>query len=386
MQQSGGKPPQSKRWCAARTLPGSNRGQSAALNSPAAGRTFGPAHRRMALILTPQRLDQFSEFYHQLGAMLASGITLLQALELIRNAPPAASFRSPLNRVITELQSGATFSEALAAQRGWLPELDVALIAAGEQSGRLDACCQRLAAYYKDRARLARSVLADLAYPAFLLLLVLLIFPPGALANLVWRGEVAAYVMSKLQVLLVVALAQGLLLALSRTGQAPRFRAVWEDLLHAIPVFGRARRSMALARLSLALEALLNAGVNALEAWPLAAATSGSPALEQATARARERMVAGETPGEAIAQEPVFPDRFTSLYRSGELSGRLDQSLAYLHADFADEAARLYKRLAEWTPRLVFLLVALLVGWFIVRFWLNYFGAAINQIGAPFEP
>jgi type II secretory pathway component PulF len=341
----------------------------------------------MALILTPQRLDQFSELYHQLGAMLASGITLIQALELIRNAPPAASFRPRLNRVLTELQNGATFSEALAAQRGWLPELDVALIAAGEQSGRLDACCQRLAAYYKDRARLARSVLADLAYPAFLLLLVLLIFPPGALANLVWKGEVAAYVMSKLQVLLIVALAQVLLLALSRTGQAPRFRAAWENLLHAIPVFGRARRSMALARLSLALEALLNAGVNALEAWPLAAATSGSPALEQATARARERMVAGETPGEAIAQEPVFPDRFTSLYRSGELSGRLDQSLAYLQADFADEAARLYKRLAEWTPRLVFLLVALLAAWFIVRFWLNYFGAAINRMDTgPFEP
>lgn len=341
----------------------------------------------MALLLTPRRLDQFSAFYHQTGAMLGSGLTLIRALELIRDAPPAASFRARLGRVLAELQQGAAFSEALANRRGWLPDLDIALLAAGEQSGRLDACCQRLAAYYRDRARLLRAVFADLAYPLFLLLLVLLIFPPGALADLVLKGDVAGFVLPKLQVLAAVALIQVLLLGLNRTGQAPRFRTVWEELLHAIPVFGRARRSMALARLSLALETLLNAGVNVLQAWPLAAAASGSPALEAAAARARERMLAGETPGEAIAREAAFPPRFTSLYRSGELSGRLDQSLAYLHTDFAEEATRLYKRLAEWTPRLVFLLIAALVGYYVVSFWLGYFGGVLDSLGgAPHEP
>lgn len=341
----------------------------------------------MPLFLTPRRLDQFGELYHQTGTMLGSGLTLPRTLELIRDAPPAASFRPHLNRVLADLRQGATFSEALANVRGWLPDLDIALIAAGEQSGRLDACCLRLATYYKDRARLLRAIFADLAYPVFLLLLVLLIFPPGALARLVWQGDVAGFLIPKLQILAAVALIQVLLLALNRTGQASGFRRAWEEVLHAIPIFGRARRSMALARLTLALEALLNAGVNILDAWPLAAAASGSPTLEAAAARARERMVAGETPGEAIAREAAFPAKFTSLYRSGELSGRLDQSLAYLHADYADEAARLYKRLAEWTPRLVFLLIAGVVGYFIVTFWTGYFSGLLDGAGGgAFEP
>lgn len=333
----------------------------------------------MALILTPRRLDQFSELYHQIGTMLASGIPLIRALEMIRNAPPAVAFRFHLDRVIADLQKGATLTEALAARRGWLPPLDIALLAAGEQSGRLDACCQRLATYYKDRARLARAVLADLAYPAFLLFLVLLLFPPDALTDLVWKGDLAGFFLPKLQVLLVLALVQGLILALARAGRAPWLRNMWENFLQAIPVWGHARRSMALARFTLALEALLNAGVNVIEAWPLAAAASGSPALEQAAARAHQRMAAGETPSEAIAQETVFPSKFISLYRSGELSGRLDQSLAYLQADYTEEAARLYKRLAEWTPRLVFLLVAGLVGYFVVRFWLNYYTTIFDR-------
>jgi type II secretory pathway component PulF len=336
----------------------------------------------MPLIVTPRRLDAISELYHQLGSMLASGITLVQAVELIRAAPPSGAFRPPLDRALEDLKQGSTFSEALANRRGWLPDFDIALIAAGEKSGRLDACCRRLAGYYKDRARLIRSMLSDLAYPAFVILLVILIFPPNTLANLVWKGDVAGFVMPKLGTLAILGLAELVILVLNHTGRARWFRAAWEELLHAIPVFGRARRAMALARLTLALEALLNAGVNIIEAWPLAAAASGSPALERAVAQARERMIAGETPGEAIARESVFPARFTSLYRSGELSGRLDQSLGYLQSDYADESARLYKRMAEWTPRLVFLIIAAMVGYFVVSFWLQYFGGVLDSLDA----
>ncbi len=332
----------------------------------------------MALIVTPRRLDQFSEFYQQVGSMLGSGIPLIRALELIQQAPPAPAFRAPLGKALKDLQQGARFSGALANRRGWLPDFDVALLEAGENSGRLDACCQRLAAYYRDRARLVRSLLGELAYPAFLILLVVLIFPPGALRALVWEGDVAGYVVPKLKLLGAFLLAGLVYLALLRAGQAHWFRATWEELLHTVPVLGRARRAMALARLTLALEALLNAGVNILRAWPLAAAASGSPALEQATAKALRRMQAGETPGETLAGERVFPPQFVSLYRSGELSGRLDQSLNYLHSSYAEESARLYKRLAEWTPRLVFLIIAGLVGYFIVSFWMGYFAGVMN--------
>ena len=67
-------------------------------------------------------------------------------------------------------------------------------------------------------------------------------------------------------------------------GQA-RHGAVWRAWVGAaaprVPVLGPARRNLALARLSLSLESLLTAGVSVVEAWPLAAAASGSPALQR---------------------------------------------------------------------------------------------------------
>jgi type II secretory pathway component PulF len=151
-------------------------------------------------------------------------------------------------------------------------------------------------------------------------------------------------------------------------------------MLHRLPILGQARRAMALARLTMALEALLNAGVNVLKSWELAAAASGSPALTRAVARALPAMVAGETPGEAIAQTREFPAKFLSLYRSGEISGRIDQSLKYLYQDYTDESARLFRRLAEWTPRLVFLLIAGMIGYFVITFYLGYFGGMLEAL------
>ena len=209
----------------------------------------------MAWITTPRSLDQFAELYHQIGGMLTSGVTLVQALELVRAAPPASRFRGRLDRILGELKQGSTFSEALEQQRGWLPEFDVALISAGEKSGRLDACCHRLSDYYRDRAKLLRGLLSDLAYPAFLIFLVILVFPPGSLARLVWQGDVAGFVLPRLKVVAVFALAGVLIQILNRSSRGGWWRGVWEAVLHRFPVLGRARRSMALARLAMALEA-----------------------------------------------------------------------------------------------------------------------------------
>lgn len=336
----------------------------------------------MPLLTTPKSLAHFGELYHQLGSTLSSGISLVQGIEMLRDAPPSGHFRQHLNHILEDLRRGATFAEAIGNRGSWVPAFDVALLAAGERSGRLDDCCERLSAYYQERSRLMRSVLNELAYPAFLLLLVLLIFPPNALANLFWHGDVRGFVVPKLITLAILGAAQFAILLLNRSGQHGWLRRGWEEALHAIPVFGRARRSLALARLTLALEALLNAGVDVLKSWELAAQASGSPALERATATALKRIAAGATPGEAIAASGVFPPKFQSVYRSGEASGRIDQSLQYLHKDFTDESSRLFKRLAEWTPRLVFLLVAGLIALYIIDFWTGYFGGMLDRIDA----
>ena len=129
----------------------------------------------MPLIITPRQFTQRAELFQQLAQLTSAGIPLIRALEQIKRSPPARSFHKPLQRLLDELAKGATLAESLQSL-DWLPAFDLALIGAGEQSGRLDTCFRLLADYYNDRARVIKQVISQLTYPVGLIHFAALIF------------------------------------------------------------------------------------------------------------------------------------------------------------------------------------------------------------------
>ena len=333
----------------------------------------------MPLIVTPRELTRRAEFYQQLASLLAAGMGMIQALDMIRRSPRSWSSREPIKRVITRITAGATLYESVLSQGRWLPPFDLALIHAAEESGRLPESFRLLAGYYTERAQLARSVLARVAYPAFILHFALLIFPPSQLAQLVLQGNVTAFVWSKLQWLLP-AYALIFLVAFACQGRhGESWRWFIEKILHGIPVLGQARRNLALARLSAALEGLISAGVSIIDAWELSADASGSPALRRAVRPWRNSIQSGDTPGELVNQARVFPELFANLYHTGEVSGQLDDTLRRLHQHYQEEGSRKLQTFAFWLPVLIYLIVAVGIGIWIIRFGMGYF-QGINQM------
>jgi type II secretory pathway component PulF len=84
-------------------------------------------------------------------------------------------------------------------------------------------------------------------------------------------------------------------------------------------------------------------------------------------------MEAGETPAETLRQSSVFPELFRSLYATGEVSGQLDSTLQRLHRHYEEQASQKFQNLAGWTPKLLFLLVAIGIGYQVITFYMGYF-------------
>ncbi len=324
----------------------------------------------MVLIITPGQLNQRGEFYHQLGQMTAAGIGLPAALEELERHPPARSYLQPIRQLRTHLAEGYTFTEAIANLGSWLPAFDAALLHAGETSGRLDACFRLLADYYTDRARIARQMISDLMYPAFLLHFAIFILP---FAKFFQSGNWIVYLSQTLGVLLPMYGVGLLVVYAAQSRHGLRWRSWVETALRPVPILGTARRYLALARLSASLEALLNAGVSIIQAWELAAAASGSPALRRTVLAWRPLVDAGQTPAETVRTSGEFPHMFVSQYATGELSGQLDQTLHLLHRFYQEEGSRKLHALAQWTPRAVYFCVMIMIAIRIVHFYADYF-------------
>src|ERR1039457_6759746 len=270
----------------------------------------------MPLIVTPGQFTQRAEFYYQLYQLTSAGIGLVDALNHVQRNPPARSYREPVQRVISELAKGFTFTESVVRVGQWLPEFDTTLIAAGEQSGRIDQCFRLLSEHYTDRARLAKQMIADLAYPVFLFHFAVFIF---ALIAFVQSGNWAVILIGGLVPVYVLTI---FIIYAGQSKHGETWRAWIESVLNPVPMLGTARRCLALARLSASLEALLSAGVTIIEAWELSAAASGSPAIRKIVLGWRPQLNAGQTPAEVLNASGRFPDLFVSQYNAGEVSGK----------------------------------------------------------------
>ena len=335
----------------------------------------------MSLIITPGHLARRAELYLQLAQLVSAGMGLVAALEEMKGRPPARSFREPLRLIIDEIGRGRTFAQAAASTGDWMPEFDRALIQAGETVGRLDASFRNLAGFYNERARLARQLISQLLYPMGLIhfaAFVFLIVVPFARAGLNFDASLAWLFVRAALCLAPLYLFTGLLIYALQGRHGESWRAAIEGVLHPLPMLGTARHYLSLARLAAALEALIGAGVNPVEAWEIAANASGSPALRRIVRAQKPRLQAGCTPSEVIRECPRFPAMFANLYATGEVSGMLDESLGSIRRYYNDEGMRKLQTLAALLPKVVYLIVLLIIAYCVINFYTGY----LKQIDA----
>ncbi|MBG89984.1 MAG: hypothetical protein CMO80_24225 [Verrucomicrobiales bacterium] len=335
----------------------------------------------MALIVTPGRLANRAEFYFQLNSMIRAGLPLVSALENLQTKPPGAGFRGPIDEILYHINNGSTFAEGLAHTGNWLPPFDRALIEAGEKSGRIDQVFKGLADYYQRTALLIRQIIGKLLYPIGLLHFALLIFPIGTFQALILEsGGFEEYLTQKALMFIPAYVAVLGTIVLMQSTRFYFWRSAIEKILNFIPVIGGARRALALARLSAALEALISAGVNIPEAWQMSGSASGSPTLKRITAKWRAGLESGNhTPSELLQREHYFPNTFSSIYKTGEMSGQLDDALIRLRDYYQEESQRKLDRFTKALVTTVILGVMGTVAYFIINFFQGYF-KQINDV------
>jgi type IV pilus assembly protein PilC len=330
----------------------------------------------MPFIVTPSELNRRADFYHQLQQLTSAGLGIVNALDQLQRNSSSRRYRTATGHLLGLIQRGQALGESMRAIPDWLPDFDVTLIEAGEQSGRLDRCFRMLGDYYVERAKVARKVIGGLLYPAFLLHLLAAV---AALVLFFWFSlTIAVLPLVGLGVIYVLTF---VLIYATQNKHSEAWRAKVEFLLSLIPLLGKARRHLAVARLSAALEALISAGVSIIEAWVLAGRASGSMALQKTVDSWVPELRAGKTPAELLQQTRKFPDIFTSQYVAGEVSGKLDETLERLRDYYQEDGGQKVRALAQWIPIGIYLLILIGGGAFVIWFWVTYFNKVQQAVG-----
>ncbi|WP_276965174.1 type II secretion system inner membrane protein GspF [Metallibacterium scheffleri] len=287
--------------------------------------------------------DELALFTRQLATLLITGAPLAEALgTALRQA------RKPrVQRVLSGVRARVVEGRGMAAGMADFPAVfdDVfrATVAAGEQSGKLDAVLARLADYTESRQALQQRVQQALIYPSFLVIMAF-----GILAGLL--GYVVPKIVQvfttmhaqlplltrvligisgflrgwwPLLLLALIALVLGVRALLRRPGPLQ----AWQRFLLRLPFFGRLVRGLETARFARTLSILTASGVPILEGLGIAQQVVHSLPMRAALAEATVRVREGSGIAAALERSGYFPPMAVYLIASGEGGGQLESML-----------------------------------------------------------
>jgi general secretion pathway protein F len=295
-------------------------------------RSSGVASRRELLALT-----------QSLAALLKAGLTIDRVLQISLSLAPRSNARTLTEKLLQQVRSGKTLSEAFASAGQRLPAYYVSMVNAGESGGSLPVTLERLAELMRRQAEIRERIQSALVYPSLLAgvvlitLVILLTFVLPRFETLFSESE-APLPFSTRAVLAsgrflsdywwaitgaALALVSGLTLWLRTLAGRAAFDAwtIRSRLTLGLPAATSA------ARLLRTLSTLCANGTPLPAALRVARGTVGNLALLAAIGRVANAVQAGESFSSSLAHAKLFPPVAAQLARVGEETGTLDEML-----------------------------------------------------------
>src|SRR5215510_13052872 len=139
------------------------------------------AQRSFGLIRRVSPTD-LALFTRQLATLVRAGLPLEESLLAVSQQTEKPRVQSIVLGVRSRVMEGHTLADGLSEFPRVFPEIYRATVAAGEQSGHLDAILERLADYTENREQIRQKVMGAMLYPialtvmCFAIISILLVF------------------------------------------------------------------------------------------------------------------------------------------------------------------------------------------------------------------
>lgn len=316
--------------------------------------------------------------FSTLALLLENRVPVDEAVRSAESVSPHPRVAGVCARLREQLRRGVALSDALASVPGLASAQHVALIRAGESSGRLSHAVGLVDRSIANAARVRRSLIGKLTYPAILVvasvgavwLLATRIVPSFAETLEEVGGELPAVTKVTLTASAWLAWVVPAIVVLVVVGALVRNRVLSAEMKRGlsarvlrIPVVGSLVWHGQAALVTDVLSTMLEGGADLLEGIARSSEVVRSPEiaarLETASARVRE----GGEPGAALVESGVMPPMVGAVVRAGIVGGDLAGGLRRASELAMARQEALGERLLALVQPAVTLGMAGVIGW-----------------------
>lgn len=305
----------------------------------------------------------------QFAIILASGLSVERCVSMVAAQTKNKYLRRMLDKVSEEVGAGYSLAQSFENNAPYLPKTFTETLRAGEQSGTLESCFQRLHAYYDRSAKTRAKIVSTLTYPVMVIIAVAVPAFTDAFTDLgsgslpgVTRALMAVsafFTKWWWLVLGVLALLVIAYLTFRRTERGRAALAAWS--LTRAPL-RRIHSMNAAAQFAHSMATLLAAGLPLPRALEVTANVVSNYTFSLAVRQVRQDVERGRPMAESMAGIECFPAMLTEMVGVGERSGALEETLDVIGGYYDNEVSVTTARLlAVLEPAITIALAVLVV-------------------------
>lgn len=337
----------------------------------------------LAVLMRKLRRVTFSDlvnFTRQLATMFIAGLRLSESLRILEKQIENPAMQKIIADLRRDIEGGSSFAQAL-EKHSCFSSVYVAVVRAGEASGKLDVILSELADNLEKERTLKAKIKGALIYPSVILcamgavIFILMTFVVPGLTTVYEAFEADLPVATKFLIALSKFMANfwwltilgifGLVLAY-RAWRKTRFGRQESDAIFLrLPIFGKLIKETVLTDFCRTLGLLASAGVPLIDGLNIVSRASSNVIYQDSIREAAQKVEKGFPLSGVLEESPLFPAIVVQMTRVGEETGKIDETLMRVATYFEVETDEMVKGLTTLIEPLIMIILGVGVGFLV---------------------
>ncbi len=291
-------------------------------------------------------------FCKQFSAVIKAGVTIISALELMGDQIENKTLRKAIADARTYVEKGGTLADAFRVNPDVFPPIMINMVAAGEMSGNLEICLDRLVEHFEKDNALTSKIKGAMTYPIVVLIVMVIVIivvlvavipnfasmfeDMGTQLPLATRAMMAAADFVKYKWWLLIIIVAAIVFGVKFFKKTPFGEQLFANLGLKAPIFGPLNVKTACSRFARTMSTLMASGISMIDAVEQVAKMMDNKIIRDGLMDAKVQVSKGVPLSKPLKDMEMLPPMLSAMTKIGEETGDIEEMLSKV-ADYYDE-------------------------------------------------
>ena len=330
------------------------------------------------LIKKKVKSKDLAVFCKQFSAVIRAGVTIISALELMGDQIENKTLQRAVMDAKTYVEKGGTLADALRVNSEVFPPIMINMVAAGELSGNLEVCLDRLTEHFEKDKALSAKIKGAMTYPivVFIVMIIVVIVvmvmvipnfssmfaEMGTQLPLATRIMVAAsnFIIHKWWLLIIIVAA--IVVGCKAFKRSSVGEQLFANMAIKMPIFGNLTIKSACSRFARTMSTLMASGISMIDAVEQVAKMMDNKIIRDGLLDAKTQVAKGIPLSKPLKDMEMLPPMLSAMTKIGEETGDIEEMLSKVADYYDEEVEEATNKLTAAMEPLIMVVLACIVG------------------------